>query len=535
MLALLYKLLNDKGNINNGVRMKFYIVSILFTFSLVLNATVYVEKQKLTQGQKLRSLPYYIEEHGQIKNQKTYEEVVDNTKNNKVQTLSLQKIPSGFELRKVIEQGPFSNRINLTFLGDGYTLAEKEKFFGDVNRTVDGLFKGNTFKSYLSLFNVYAVFVPSAQSGIGDGLPKNTAFKLYRTPKGSKRAIYPGDENALEQALKLAPATDYPIVIANDDFYGGLGGRFAISTRSVESGLVVLRHELGHNFGEVGEEYDNGSVYIGANSSRSKNVTWMHWVDTFFKVFESKLLTGDYVWKNLKQGPYQAQFNNQEFADGFFFGQISTVGWQTANDVTVKIDDQVLPLKGKYSSDRNFYDISPVQNFPKGNHLFSAQENIKDGDNVLGFAELYSAPSDYDFTPNRVAAFATFDENQRKTYRPTHGSCLMREMTYDRFCAVDQENIWQKFTNRVSLIDDLKTQKTISGYDLQLKTIQLSGLNIRWFQISGESVIELKNIENLKNWTTKISGNYRLKVSFRTPEVRQYTDGFDVVRDFKLQ
>jgi hypothetical protein len=123
-------------------------------------------------------------------------------------------------------------------------------------------------------FNVYAVFVPSKVSGIGDGSPKDTAFRLYRDPAGSKRGIMPGNESALVRAMNMAPATDYPIVLANDDYYGGLGGRWAISTRSRATGLMVLRHELGHNFGEVGEEYDNGYVYRGANASRSIRVPW---------------------------------------------------------------------------------------------------------------------------------------------------------------------------------------------------------------------------------------------------------------------
>ena len=60
-----------------------------------------------------------------------------------------------------------------------------------------------------------------------------------------------------------------------DDFYGGLGGEFVISTKSKTSGQVVLRHEMGHNFGVVGEEYDGGYAYSGANSVRSPyNIPW---------------------------------------------------------------------------------------------------------------------------------------------------------------------------------------------------------------------------------------------------------------------
>ena len=36
------------------------------------------------------------------------------------------------------------------------------------------------------------------------------------------------------------------------------GGQFVIGTKSRTTGTVVLRHEMGHNFIDVGEEYDGG-------------------------------------------------------------------------------------------------------------------------------------------------------------------------------------------------------------------------------------------------------------------------------------
>ena len=38
------------------------------------------------------------------------------------------------EVKTLIEQGSPDNRINLTILGDGYTIEEKEKFFSDAKR-----------------------------------------------------------------------------------------------------------------------------------------------------------------------------------------------------------------------------------------------------------------------------------------------------------------------------------------------------------------------------------------------------------------
>jgi hypothetical protein len=480
----------------------------------------------------VRSTPYYMHSEDKVLRDIWYEEY----------EVGESHVPASFfssladevqiansEMRVLVNQGPKENRINLTILGDGYTLAEKERFFADCERTVRGLFEGRTFASYLPLFNVYAVFVPSAVSGIGDGSPKNTAFKLYRDPPGSKRAIMPGDEAALGRALRLAPATDYPIVLANDEYYGGLGGRYAISTRSEATGLIVLRHELGHNFGEVGEEYDNGYVYRGANASQSaSNVPWAHWVQGQTPVHEAKLMSGDYVWKNLRDGKYTAQFTIPNMIEKMLF-VLSSVGWDTENDVEVKLNGTPLRYDGVFHDDRSFFDVEP-QNVVKGqSYQLTIEEKVKDNDNVLGFALAYGLPANYDMTPNKVGAFASYSSGGSKSFRPTHNSCLMKNMEVDHFCVVDQENMWVKFFGRVRLIDSLKIETNGSEKQAVLSLQNLdSGLDIKWFSISGGSeteIVEARNQTRLA--TTRLSGSVKVKVEFRTPEVRKYTPKFN--------
>jgi hypothetical protein len=76
----------------------------------------------------------------------------------------------------------------------------------------------------LSPVNLWAVFVPSVDSGIGvGGRPKNTPFGLYRD--GTElRGIYCSKPRAARAACRLtgAKACDFPSLIANDDYYGGL-------------------------------------------------------------------------------------------------------------------------------------------------------------------------------------------------------------------------------------------------------------------------------------------------------------------------
>lgn len=488
----------------------------------------------------LQSLPRYLVEEGKSPNE-VYEEYLidDNHLTPQLKHLAQLKVAEsrGFleddNVRTLVNQGPVSNRISLTIVGDGYTQAEKDKFFEDALSTTKQLFDGQTYASYLPLFNVYAVFVPSNESGIGDGSPKDTALKLYRSPKGSKRGIMPGDSSAAENAIAMAPGADYPILLANDNYYGGLGGQFAITTSSKRSGIIVLRHELGHNFGNVGEEYDGGQVYMGANfTTRSDSIPWMHWVEGNLKVNNAVNLGGEYVWQNLSGHPYDFNF---KFPAGFLFNlQVSTVGWETPQDVAVSIDNQLLNFKGDYNDDRNFYNIGPASGMNAGAHHLHVEEKIHDGDNVLAFARLYAMPTDYDFTKNKVGAYLDYDESDSKVgFRPTHDSCPMRDMLNPNFCVVDKENMWIRFLNRVTLIDDVVVgaDKTVT-----LKVPKLPGLEVAWFKDAGQgSMAELPELRNQLQWSAQNqSGKFKVRVHFATPEVRKPTGRFLTEKSFGI-
>lgn len=492
-----------------------------------------------TGVQVLRSVPKYLAE-GSSQSGGLYQEIIypddqlpaslqaDLRQLNKISFTEQPEVLAGAEVRVLLQQGPWNNRINFTIVGDGYLATEKEKFFADAKRISEELFEAKTFKSYSPLFNISAVFVPSNVSGLGDGNPINTAFKLYRTPKGSKRAIYVGDEAKLDAAIAKAPATSYPIVIANDDFYGGLGGKYSISTRSERSGLIVLRHELGHSIGEVGEEYDDSQAYFGANNSSSPQTTWSQWATGKINIHEAKILGGKYVWQDLAAGAFVSNFKTQGIPGELLGIDISSVGWESPQDVKVSFDNQEIKFDGNFSVDRNFFFVGPVAGISPGQHVLKIEERLQDGNNILGFARIYSYPASYDFTKNKIGAFATYSEMGRKTYRPTHDSCLMRNMQTEFFCVVDQENLWIKMLGRVRLIDSLQIMDLGNGRrKIQLAAMSLP-LTIRWTKIVQGSSEILQDFADQREFELDLAPGDKIRadVSFLTPEVRKssFTD-----------
>ena len=100
--------------------------------------------------------------------------------NEYVKSLAFQKSTNDIVV-KVVNSGPTSNRIDVVFMGDGYTSHEHEKFNADMQRMINEMFAGETFAPYLPLFNIWTIFRPSLESGLGTGgVPKKTAFGLYR-------------------------------------------------------------------------------------------------------------------------------------------------------------------------------------------------------------------------------------------------------------------------------------------------------------------------------------------------------------------
>lgn len=473
----------------------------------------------------------------------SYQEIMvpDEQASKLIKNLARQKAFSpmarGSKVWEVIKQGPDNNRIVLTILGDGYTLEEEQKYREDVQRIVNDLFGGKTFKSFLPLFNIYAVFVPSSDSGISDIESKSTAFDLYRSPKGSKRGIMPGDRGAIEDALRMVGAyTDYPVIIANDDFYGGLGGRYAITTRSLNSGSMVLRHELGHNFSNVGEEYDGGQVYSGANFSSSSNVSWKHWIEGEAQVHNAKFLTGAYVWQNLFEDDFVQEFNFPNLKDHSFFLKLSSVGWSNQDDVGVMLDGKELELEGVYTEDRSFFGTKSVE-LSAGKHEIRIEDRSRDGNNVLAYANGYAYPKDYNFTYGKVAAYNVFDESGwQRGYRPTHNQCLMRDMRSEVFCPVDQENIWLRFLNKVSVIDSIEVSEGEST-EVRVHTPELPNLDYRWYKkgfFNREELTELRGKRQvLKSALGR--GSFEVEASFSTPEIRKKSENLSSKKTFKIK
>jgi len=445
------------------------------------------------------------------------------------------------EVRTIVDSGPAENRINLVFMGDGYTAQEREKFFADIARLTQDLFVGKTFKSYLPIFNVHAVFRPSLTSGIGRGSPADTAYGLYRDGE-TLRAIFPSNPSAIRESCNQAPACDYPVVIANDPYYGGLGGEFAISTSSETSGSVVLRHELGHNFGRVGEEYDGGG-YFGANFSMSPYTpNWLSWVDAPDQLRREPMIARfiDWPWHKLEKGPFTARLrSNGKFSKTYV--RLSASGIETPDTLSINLDGQDLDFTSPNRPDRSFVNIE-LPGLSPGDHTLTIREKVLDHNNWLSSLTVHEYAPDFNDRLGHVGAFPVFAKDLEESgFRPTNESCLMRDMTHDFFCPVCQENNWIKFFEKISLIDKTSSAREGNRIIANIKTLDLrksqdifpfskkqetpshmddSQLEIRWYA-DGRELEQFRNKQSLMYEPVTPIQSLEVEARFLTPEVRK--------------
>lgn len=166
---------------------------------------------------------------------------------------------------------------------------------------------------------------------------------------------------------------------------------------------------------------------------------------------------------------------------------------------------------------------------------------MHDGNNWLSDLTVYEYGDEYHFDPEHVGAYPLFSEwGSIAGYRPTHETCLMRNMKSVRFCPICQENNWLQFFRKVSLIDGVEIIPAGANYEAHLRVPSLGQfrsevvnaderLDVRWYR-NGELVGSLEGQLVGQIPAVQASDNWEVEVQFHTPEVRKDSSGLLVAR-----
>lgn len=171
--------------------------------------------------------------------------------------------PAG-TLWTLFENGSAAAKVDLLILGDGYTRAELAKFHADAQRLVARLFATEPFRSRRADFNVRAIDLPAAESGVHRpqaGVARRTPLTTEYNIFDSERYALVTDNRMLRDVASAAPYEFIEILI-NDAHYGGGGIFNAQATAAVDTAFAeyIFVHEFGHHFAGLGDEYYTSDV-----------------------------------------------------------------------------------------------------------------------------------------------------------------------------------------------------------------------------------------------------------------------------------
>ena len=203
-----------------------------------------------------------------------------------------------YPVTTIINNGPDAKRVNYVVLGDGYKSNELTTYISDATNISNSLFNASPFKEYKNFFNIYAIEVPSNESGADH--PANgsdvvepifpmadvdNAFGSTFDAFGIHRLLVPMDNQSIITVLSNNfPGYDQVMVVVNSPHYGGSGGWLATSSTATSAAEIAI-HELGHSFAGLADEYWAGDVYAAEKpnmtaTSDPNAVKWKDWVGT---------------------------------------------------------------------------------------------------------------------------------------------------------------------------------------------------------------------------------------------------------------
>jgi hypothetical protein len=168
--------------------------------------------------------------------------------------------------------GPSPNKVDLLVIGDGYTATDMKKFAADAKRLADHLFTVSPFKERAADFNVWALAVPTQESGVSrpsTGTHRASALGTRYDIFGSERYVLTLDNRALREIAQHAPY-EFIEILVNNDTYGGGGifGQFSTAAAGNDWANYLFVHEFGHHFAGLADEYYTSPVAYASSSNR---------------------------------------------------------------------------------------------------------------------------------------------------------------------------------------------------------------------------------------------------------------------------
>ncbi len=188
----------------------------------------------------------------------------------------------------VLESGDSERRLDMVFLGDGYTEDQLDDFADDVTSMVEHISSIEPYSNYTGLLNIWRIDQASNESGAShyESSPRvirDTAYGCYYGCAGIDRLICCESSTVISELSDELPYYDGAVVLVNDETYGGSGGWSYATSYVGELGVDVAVHEIGHSLVGLWDEYSYGTTHDGDDgpncAADAAHVPWPQWLD----------------------------------------------------------------------------------------------------------------------------------------------------------------------------------------------------------------------------------------------------------------
>lgn len=172
--------------------------------------------------------------------------------------------PAPQELITIANHGPSAQKVDLLFLGDGYTAAERPLFEKQVRKLAETFFATPPFDERRTDFNLWAICPEARESGVArpsTGIYRRSPLGTTYDAFGSERYVLNFENRALRDVAAWAPY-EFLVILVNNETYGGGGifGLYSTLAGGNDWAPYLFIHEFGHHFAGLADEYYTSSV-----------------------------------------------------------------------------------------------------------------------------------------------------------------------------------------------------------------------------------------------------------------------------------
>ncbi len=176
--------------------------------------------------------------------------------------------------------------LNIVMLAEAYPQNREQQFVDHVTNITAEVLMNVPYKKYASFFNVWSIFVPSADSGAdhpNENIEKDTYFDAAFSTTHPQLVDFSNKIAAYDLLAEHVPDYDIVSLIVNDSRYGGSGGAITVVTVS-ESSTDLFFHETGHSFALLGDEYETlyalrpSEKYNVTAKTKREEIPWKSWI-----------------------------------------------------------------------------------------------------------------------------------------------------------------------------------------------------------------------------------------------------------------